>query len=163
MELKQLLRDDSAVSPVIGVILMVAITVILAAVIGTFVLGLGDQVQDTQPNAQWSWEESSLSGASAGDTQLTLSHTGGQSVDPTTLTMNVEAGSDSPDTNDIETAWTGTDSDGDLVAGSSFDVVDETTATASGGESLQTGHTVTVNWQSPNGDTSSTLATHEVS
>jgi flagellin-like protein len=40
-------RDDSAVSPVIGVILMVAITVILAAVIGTFVLGLGDQVQET--------------------------------------------------------------------------------------------------------------------
>lgn len=41
--------DDDAVSPVIGVILMVAITVILAAVIGTFVLGLGSQVQE---NAQ---------------------------------------------------------------------------------------------------------------
>ena len=35
--------DDRAVSPVIGVILMVAITVILAAVIASFVLGLGDQ------------------------------------------------------------------------------------------------------------------------
>ncbi len=34
-------------SPVIGVILMVAITVILAAVIGTFVLGLGEDVQET--------------------------------------------------------------------------------------------------------------------
>ena len=42
-------NDDSAVSPVIGVILMVAITVILAAVIGTFVLGLGENVQE---NAQ---------------------------------------------------------------------------------------------------------------
>ena len=41
MELKQLFADDSAVSPVIGVILMVAITVILAAVIGSFVLNLG--------------------------------------------------------------------------------------------------------------------------
>ncbi len=39
--------DDDAVSPVIGVILMVAITVILAAVIGTFVLGLGEDVQET--------------------------------------------------------------------------------------------------------------------
>jgi flagellin-like protein len=38
-------QEDSAVSPVIGVILMVAITVILAAVIGTFVLGLGEQVE----------------------------------------------------------------------------------------------------------------------
>lgn len=33
--------DDRAVSPVIGVILMVAITVILAAVIAAFVLGIG--------------------------------------------------------------------------------------------------------------------------
>jgi len=37
-------NDDRAVSPVIGVILMVAIAVILAAVIGTFVLGLGDSL-----------------------------------------------------------------------------------------------------------------------
>ncbi|WP_292486040.1 type IV pilin N-terminal domain-containing protein [Methanohalobium sp.] len=41
--------DTKGVSPVVGVILMVAITVILAAVIGTFVLGLGDQVNQ---NAQ---------------------------------------------------------------------------------------------------------------
>ena len=33
--------DERGVSPVIGVILMVAITVILAAVIASFVLGLG--------------------------------------------------------------------------------------------------------------------------
>jgi flagellin-like protein len=45
MELTNLFQnDDRAVSPVIGVILMVAITVILAAVIGTFVLGLGDDI-----------------------------------------------------------------------------------------------------------------------
>lgn len=37
-------ENERGVSPVIGVILMVAITVILAAVIGTFVLGLGDSV-----------------------------------------------------------------------------------------------------------------------
>ena len=36
--------EERAVSPVIGVILMVAITVILAAVIGAFVLGLGDGI-----------------------------------------------------------------------------------------------------------------------
>lgn len=39
--------DERAVSPVIGVILMVAITVILAAVIGTFVLGLGGNIGDS--------------------------------------------------------------------------------------------------------------------
>ena len=52
MELKNLFQtdDDRAVSPVIGVILMVAITVILAAVIGTFVLGLGEEVE-SNPSA----------------------------------------------------------------------------------------------------------------
>lgn len=34
--------DDRGVSPVIGVILMVAVTVILAALVATFVLGFGD-------------------------------------------------------------------------------------------------------------------------
>ena len=42
-------EDERAVSPVIGVILMVAITVILAAVIAAFVLDLG---QSTGANAQ---------------------------------------------------------------------------------------------------------------
>jgi len=81
MELEHLLTaDDSerAVSPVIGVILMVAITVILAAVIGTFVLGLGDQVQQTSPNAQWNWDQTSAG-------QLNVTHEGGDSVEATTL------------------------------------------------------------------------------
>ena len=43
----ELNTDEKGVSPVIGVILMVAITVILAAVIGTFVLNLGGSVSET--------------------------------------------------------------------------------------------------------------------
>jgi len=53
MKLKQLFTNDRAVSPVIGVILMVAITVILAAVIGTFVIGLGDDLGSTAPQASF--------------------------------------------------------------------------------------------------------------
>jgi len=49
---------------------MVAITVILAAVIGTFVLGLGDQVQETAPNAQ-------ISITDVTDTNVTFAHNGG--------------------------------------------------------------------------------------
>jgi flagellin-like protein len=49
-------RVDRAVSPVIGVILMVAITVILAAVIGAFVLEIGDQ-QETAPNTSFDSEQ----------------------------------------------------------------------------------------------------------
>ncbi|MCS7144129.1 MAG: type IV pilin N-terminal domain-containing protein [Archaeoglobaceae archaeon] len=40
-------RDEKGVSPVIGTILMVAITVILAAVIASFVFGLGGTVKRT--------------------------------------------------------------------------------------------------------------------
>lgn len=44
--------EERGVSPVIGVILMVAITVILAAVIASFVLGFGDSVgQNVQAGA----------------------------------------------------------------------------------------------------------------
>ncbi len=41
-------KRDDAVSPVIGVILMVAITVILAAVIAAFVFGMAGNVQSTK-------------------------------------------------------------------------------------------------------------------
>jgi len=41
-------ENEDAVSPVIGVILMVAITVILAAVIAAFVFGMGSNVPTTK-------------------------------------------------------------------------------------------------------------------
>jgi flagellin-like protein len=50
-------RTERAVSPVIGVILMVAITVILAAFIGAFVLEIGDQSQ-TAPETSFDTTES---------------------------------------------------------------------------------------------------------
>ncbi|EHQ34589.1 type IV pilin [Methanoplanus limicola] len=47
------MKDEEAVSPVIGVILMVAITVILAAVIAVFVFGLaGDLESGAQKDVQ---------------------------------------------------------------------------------------------------------------
>ena len=75
--------DDRAVSPVIGVILMVAITVILAAVIGTFVLGLGDSLGDSQPTAQLN-VDTSASG------NLTIEHNGGDSIDYADLELNAD-------------------------------------------------------------------------
>ena len=44
----KIMKNDEAVSPVIGVILMVAITVILAAVIAAFVFGLAGTTQTTR-------------------------------------------------------------------------------------------------------------------
>jgi flagellin-like protein len=51
--------NKRAVSPVIGVILMVAIVVILSAVIGAFVLEIGDQ-QDTAPTTAFETSEQTL-------------------------------------------------------------------------------------------------------
>jgi len=89
MNLKQFFDDDDAVSPVIGVILMVAITVILAAVIATFVLGLGEQVSQTSPNTSFSfdYEEGNAADSwtsttnSDGDALLTITHSGGPNID----------------------------------------------------------------------------------
>ncbi|WP_146417543.1 type IV pilin [Haloarcula hispanica] len=79
MDIKQLIHDDDAVSPVIGVILMVAITVILAAVIASFVLGLGDQAQQSTPKASFSWEyDASPGNNTEGVTKVT--HDGGDTV-----------------------------------------------------------------------------------
>jgi len=82
MRLKQLFADDNAVSPVIGVILMVAITVILAAVIASFVLGLGNQTQQGAPTATigMNYEET---GTNEG--VLKLSHDGGDTLEAQNL------------------------------------------------------------------------------
>jgi flagellin-like protein len=82
MKLKELLTDDDAVSPVIGVILMVAITVILAAVIATFVLGLGEQVSDTAPNANFEFDYNS-----SGNGEVTVTHTSGPAIDVNKLSF----------------------------------------------------------------------------
>nr|WP_049904840.1 type IV pilin N-terminal domain-containing protein [Natrialba asiatica] len=60
-------KDERAVSPVIGVILMVAITVILAAVIAAFVLDMGDNMGQGQVNAGVSADVSNT------DQQVTIS------------------------------------------------------------------------------------------
>jgi flagellin-like protein len=52
-------KNDEAVSPVIGVILMVAITVILAAVIAAFVFGMAGNIQKTKVIAATAQQQAS--------------------------------------------------------------------------------------------------------
>lgn len=115
--------DDRAVSPVIGVILMVAITVILAAVIGAFVLGLGNQVQETAPNAQISITE--IEADAGGVQSVTIVHNGGDGfTDENTEEIRVTVGGEAfnqtssfPIESGDEITLTGTDvgSQGDTV------------------------------------------------
>jgi flagellin-like protein len=136
--------SERAVSPVIGVILMVAITVILAAVIGTFVLGLGDQVQQTSPNAQWDWDANSSNA-------LVLTQTGGDNVDPALLSVS---GSPSDSSCDGAGEWKSLTSDSEITAGANCAVVNKGAGTTPGDE-------YTLTWQAEGGGSSATLSTYE--
>lgn len=83
-------EEDRGVSPVIGVILMVAITVILAAVIGAFVLGLGDDLDSSaSPTATVDIsgiaEETDESGNVVTEDAITIEHTRGDNLDTSEL------------------------------------------------------------------------------
>ena len=140
MKIKQLLAEDRAVSPVIGVILMVAITVILAAVIGTFVLGLGEGVQTTsQAKFNFDYNESG--------NELTITHDGGDAIDSANLQI-VGSGTDVN-----WTASTGETKPFDVQAGDSTTISGEDDGEAD----VNAGDTIRVVWSDPNTDKSATV------
>ena len=159
MNFKDLFDNDTerAVSPVIGVILMVAITVILAAVIGTFVLGLGDQVQQTSPNAQWDWE---ANGDITSSGNLTLTHTSGDSVDASTLNVTGSAVSGGPysigPSGTLPTGADGSLFSNDQVTAGDSATIDSAELSGSSGDEVR------LVWQSEGGGSSSTLTTYEL-
>jgi flagellin-like protein len=78
MDFKKLFRiDDKAVSPVIGVILMVAITVILAAAIGSSVFN--QNPTQTASKASINVKEAGI--ATGGLGSITIEHLGGDTLD----------------------------------------------------------------------------------
>jgi len=180
MQFKELFDDDRAVSPVIGVILMVAITVILAAVIGTFVLGLGDQVQNTTPQASFGFDTSD--GASV----VTVTHESGDSISESDISVTVDGAdafeltnkSSNSDPTKLADSWD--ESNEKVSAGNSFRVMayetgdvavgDEVTVNTSEGTfasgegvaELAPGDVIRVVYNSPDSDSSSTLAKFEV-
>ena len=142
MDLGELLDDENAVSPVIGVILMVAITVILAAVVGTFVLGVGAQMQHTAPNVQMSFSYS--------DANLTVTHTGGDGVPH----EQVAIVGDGFHTNEEDNVTWDDFSDHDYAAGQRISAGHSATVQFDGGADQKTARVV---WTSADGSRSSTL------
>lgn len=95
MKLNELFTDERAVSPVVGVALLIAMTVILAAVIGSVVLGLGSGANNA-PQASFSFEQANTSAVNVthdgGDTlgeDVTIKASGG---DETSITSEWTAG-----------------------------------------------------------------------
>ena len=131
MDFKKLFTEERAVSPVIGVILMVAITVILAAVVGSFVLGLAGDVSESAPTAQISFEYDSP--------EVTLIHDGGSSFSSDNVRLTGSGGTD----NNLEDWGNGQVSAGDSVTVDISEEEDE-------------GNTLRVIWQGSS--SSSTIA-----
>jgi FlaG/FlaF family flagellin (archaellin) len=129
---------------------MVAITVILAAVIASFVLGLGDQAGQTTPQVNWNFDyenDSSATGSSPdfdlGDEGvLTITHDGGASVDGEDLSLT-DGPTDGNREDDLSSAQS------EFSAGSTMTV------------DIDAHDEVSVIYNAESGDSSSTLATFE--
>ena len=162
MRVKQLFADDNAVSPVIGVILMVAITVILAAVIASFVLGLGNQAQQDTPTTTigFDYEETE-----DGYGTLKVSHDGGDTVDAENLYVR---GSGFASQSDLGSEVDSSDLDfeddgGDWTEASGPNSYSSGSQVTSGNRvivAVSSDHEISVVWQAAEGDTSSTLNEH---
>jgi len=160
MDFRKLIDEERAVSPVIGVILMVAITVILAAVIGTFVLGLGDQVQQTSPQASFGVDYTNPADSTSSDS-LTLTHETGDELTAANVDVVVSGASDGDvsDSN-LNSAydWNADLSGSDPISAGSSVTLDETSIGGDGTSALDlSGATVRVTWTSSDGSTSATL------
>ena len=170
MDFKKLLEtddDERAVSPVIGVILMVAITVILAAVIGAFVIGIGDD-QEVQPTASFNFDFDT-------DTnEVVVRHSQGDSIQsPDSLFVSVDgnraewSGGDFVDTS----TFSSDQSYVQFVSSGSYDIssgnqvtVEKTFWDNTAGSEDDTvnpdwdAESISVIWVSETGDSSSTLS-----
>jgi len=143
MNLKELFTEDRGVSPVIGVILMVAITVILAAVIGAFVLGLGDQASSSAPQASFNYDFQNESNA-------TVTHAGGDNIDSDTIEVNIGDTTAFPDNAEENANSSGWDN-GDITTGDELELYDDDNGNFAG-------ETVRIIWSNPSGGSSNTLS-----
>lgn len=88
MDFTNLIRGDRprAASPVIGVVLAAAVTVVVAAVIGSFVFGPGGTAQEASPpDAEFRFTFEST----GGDYTVTATHAGGEAIpDEETVTLS---------------------------------------------------------------------------
>ncbi|MFC4553533.1 MULTISPECIES: type IV pilin [Halorussus] len=149
-KLKAKWSEARAVSPVIGVILMVAITVILAAVIGTFVLGLGKNIQTTAPTASITMDQSGS--FAANDAEITINHDSGEKL--MTGNMKIVVGGDDSSSTSLVDSWNGNDKE--ITAGESVTLKSGNTPSTWGPDV-----TIKVVWTSDDGSTSSVLREYQ--
>ena len=133
--------DDRAVSPVIGVILMVAITVIMATMIGSVFLDYAGQVSDQPPQAAFDYEQTDTD-------EIRITHVSGERIDNEQLRITVGGDEVFPDDSGSDVSKTGWASP--VAVGDTVDI-EHTDA--------DSGDTVRIVWQNPSGQSANTLST----
>jgi flagellin-like protein len=86
-DIRGFLTDDDAVSPVIGVVLMVAVTVILSAAVGAFVLDIGSSVTQQPPQTAFDIRSNDLSGSGV----VNVTHIGGDRLEADDLRVVIDS------------------------------------------------------------------------
>lgn len=130
-------KEGRGVSPVIGVILMVAVTVIISSTVSVFVLGIGDDINNSTPQGSFSFSE----GCSGG---IKVTYTAGDTLDGNRLYFTGSA-TEYNKPGSIE-GWKGSE----ITAGDSV-VVD-----------VEPGETLRLDWQDEESDDTATVSKYDV-
>jgi FlaG/FlaF family flagellin (archaellin) len=147
MRVRNLATDEAAVSSVIAVVLMVALTIVLAASVGVFVLGIGQEAtnQAGTPNVKYATEYVNESGTGT----LSISVKGGDTVKAENIEVIVGG----------KTAWKDGSPEGEFSDGSGWSAEiksgDTLTLEADDPADVSAGDRLMIVWK--NGDTSTIL------
>jgi FlaG/FlaF family flagellin (archaellin) len=152
MNFRGLLADEDALSPVIGVVLMVALTVVLSASVGVFVLGIGSQVTEQTPNAVVQYE---FAVDGSGNETLTLTQEGGNPIDAQYVTVYVDG----------DVAWEAGSTGSNYVLGGADEWADgleggDSLALETNSSNVAVGDTVQIVWEK--GEQSTILGERQV-
>lgn len=141
MDTNRFFEDRRAVTPVIGIILVVAITVILAAVIGTFVIDTGNERTTTAPQVSFEFNYDD------GGPTLNATHASGNPIENPSARLSV-SGDKSPSIDTIEDGGDSELNSGDtIVIGLS--------------NGLDDGDEIRIVWSDADTDTTSVVARYE--
>ena len=129
-------NTNRAVTPVIGVVLLVLVTVALAGIVSTLIFGLTDGMSQSAPNADVAFQETA-------DGAIVVTHAGGDTLDRGTVEVVYTNQTGST----VREPWLTPVQAGDSPESSPFNV--------------KAGTTIRVVWTSPDGGQSYTVGVYE--
>lgn len=135
-------RNRRAVAPVLGIVMMVAIAVSLAAVVGLSAFGVADEIADVGPSASFEYDYDYDEGWGDGDS-ITITHAAGDEIRADRIEIEIQGADTIPGEEVFD--------DEVVTAGSSATIDYET---GNEGENWSGGSTIRIVWQGSAGETS---------